>query len=411
MSALRKVLLYSHDTYGLGHLRRNLAIARYLLRNQPGIQVVLVSGSTVADRFSLPSGLKVVQLPPVVKVGVDEYAARDGQLSLALVRRARSAVISDVVRRWRPDVFLVDHAPQGMKGELMPVFRALGKHSPSTRVVLGLRDILDEPARVRSTWEADGVYDTLDLVYDRIFVYGSPEVSDVVTEYGIEGPALQRLSYCGYVAAEAPPKCSLPPGLQEGEPFVLGTVGGGADGARVLEATLRAAAELSVRPVVVTGPLMAAPDRAELIALAGQVPGAVIVEHLPELPAVAMAARCIVTRGGYNSLCELAPLGVPTIVVPRSWPRREQVLRAEAFAQRGLVEVVEEHQEETDAFQSRLAAAIGRALQAPLYIGGESLDLGGLSRLTEGLVETCSSPKAAPGLGSEEDSKLVGAAL
>lgn len=408
MSALRKVLLYSHDTYGLGHLRRNLAIARHLLSNEPGVQVVLATGSTVADRFTLPAGLRVVQLPPVVKVGVDEYASRNGHMSLSLVRRARAAVISDVVRRWRPDVLLVDHSPQGMKGELLGVFRTLAADSPATRIVLGLRDILDEPAHVRSTWGSEGVYETLEKVYDAIFVYGSPQVSDVVEEYGIHGAARDRLHHCGYVAAEPPACAALPPGVEEGEPFVLGTVGGGGDGAEVLEATIRSAAKLGARPVVVTGPLMAAPDRAELIALAAQVPGALVVEHLPELAAAAMAASCIVTRGGYNSLCELAPLGVPTIVVPRTWPRREQLLRARAFQALGLVEVVSPEEGPLD---SQLLEAISRCLEMPRRQAVAGLDLGGLARLAEGLREVVAAPKVAPGVDSEEDLELVGAAL
>ncbi len=119
---LSRVLLYSHDTYGLGHLRRNLVLARQLLGGVRQPRVVLASGSPVSDQVSRPPGLVCVQLPPVVKTGDDEYRSVDPSLSISLVRRARSAVLSDIVARWKPDVFLVDHAPQGMKGELLPVF-------------------------------------------------------------------------------------------------------------------------------------------------------------------------------------------------------------------------------------------------------------------------------------------------
>lgn len=125
-----RVLLYSHDTYGLGHLRRNLVIARQLLGAARPPQVVLASGSPVIDQVPRPPGLVCVQLPPVVKTGEDEYRSLEPSLTISLVRRARSAVLSDVVARWKPNVLLVDHAPQGMKGELLPIFDELPHREP-----------------------------------------------------------------------------------------------------------------------------------------------------------------------------------------------------------------------------------------------------------------------------------------
>src|SRR5207245_706272 len=67
------VLLYSHDTYGLGHLRRNTTIAHGLRQRAPQLHITLLTGSPVADQWPLPEGVSLVHLPPVVKVGPDEY--------------------------------------------------------------------------------------------------------------------------------------------------------------------------------------------------------------------------------------------------------------------------------------------------------------------------------------------------
>ena len=198
---LQRLLLYSHDTYGLGHLRRNVLIAEDLLQHVPGLHVVLLSGSPVATRFPLPRNLSLVALPPVVKTGVDEYAARDAGIPFPVARRARAAIIADVARRFEPDVFLVDHAPQGMKGELLPAFDALRRWSPATRIVLGLRDVVDDPAAVRVAWAEQDVDRTLRDVYDRVAVYGSAELVDV-RAYGIPDPVLARTSYCGYLCRQ-----------------------------------------------------------------------------------------------------------------------------------------------------------------------------------------------------------------
>jgi predicted glycosyltransferase len=213
---LSRVLLYSHDTYGLGHLRRNLVIAAELLDSPRPPLVVLASGSPVIDQVPRPAGLVCVQLPPVVKTGDDEYRSFDPAMSLSLVRRARTAVLLDVVRRWTPDVLLVDHAPQGMKGELLPVFDELPRVSPATKVVLGLRDILDEPARVQQAWRDAGVYETLASIYDRILVYGDRAVFDLAEEYRIPPSTADRLDYCGYVTGDRTQLPVPPPGLPSG---------------------------------------------------------------------------------------------------------------------------------------------------------------------------------------------------
>jgi len=388
---LSRVLLYSHDTYGLGHLRRNLVIAAELLSGPRPPQVVLASGSPVIDQVPRPAGLVCVQLPPVVKTGDDEYRAVDPTMSLSLVRRARTAVLLDVVRRWTPDVFLVDHAPQGMKGELLPVFDELPGVSPGTKVVLGMRDILDEPARVQQAWRDAGVYETLASVYDRILVYGDQAVFDVVRKYRIPPPTADRLDYCGYVTADRAQLPVPPPALPPGVEYVLGTIGGGGDGSDVLVATARAAVRCGIAAVLCTGPLMPVGDRERVVAATRDMPSVVVVDHLREPAAVAAGARCVVTRGGYNSLCELVRSGVPTVVVPRTWPRREQLLRAEAFESRGLVRRVDEDGHD---LEGRLAEAV-----ADLTVSRPSptvrLDLGGRRRVVAALRRLAGEPATA----------------
>ena len=379
---LQRLLLYSHDTYGLGHLRRNVLIAQDLLRHVPGLQVVLLSGSTVAERFELPANLAVVPLPPVVKTGVDEYASRDPRLPFSIVWRARAAIIADVARRFEPDVFLVDHAPQGMKGELLRAFDSLRHRSPATRIVLGLRDVVDEPAAVRRAWEEQGVPSTLRDVYHRVVVYGSPDLVDLAG-YGIPAGTLQRTTYCGYLCRQPAAEPAVPiPGWTPDMQVVLGTAGGGGDGVEVLLGTLAAAERLGLPSLLVTGPLMPAGDRAALQDAVRASRRGHLEEFIPGLEGVMAAAGAIVTMGGYNSLMEAIPSGTPTIVVPRTWPRREQQIRAERFASRGLVRVVEGG----EGLEVRLEDALRGALEAPRH-AASTFDRLGLPRLREALLE------------------------
>lgn len=339
---LRRLLLYSHDTYGLGHLRRNLAIANYMLANVLDLRVVLLTGSTAARRFPLPRGLSLVELPPVVKVAAETYRARDPKIDFATVRLKRSKIIADVARYFSPDVFLVDHAPQGMKGELLPAFETLEYHCPSTRIVLGLRDIIDDPTVVRQTWEKQHVTDTLENVYDRVVIYGCRDILDVTSAYQFPATVLANTTYCGYLCRC--PAGTLPtserPNLPD-RPFILGTAGGGGDGLAMLMATLQAADGLGMSSLLITGPLMDNDDRVSLERQAKIHRLGKVVDFVPGLEHVITAATAIVTMGGYNALAEIVPSGVPAIVVPRVWPRREQQIRGNLFAARGLVRIVE----------------------------------------------------------------------
>ena len=379
--ALQRLLLYSHDTYGLGHLRRNMLIAQDLLEHLRGLQVVLLSGSPVAERFERPRGLSIVALPPVVKTGVDEYGARDGRLSFSIVRRARAAIIADVARRFEPDVFLVDHAPQGMKGELLPTFETLRRFSPATRIVLGLRDIVDDPLVVRRAWTEQGVLATLAAVYDRIAVYGSRDLVDV-RPYGIPSAALDRVTYCGYLGR--PRDRAGTATFSAGQPtddFVLGAAGGGGDGAEVLLATLRAAEGLDLSSLLVSGTLMGADERQALEAAVAASRRGHLAEFVPGLEGLMRAARVVVTMGGYNSTLEAVASGTPTIVVPRMWPRREQYLRARLFASHGLLRTVDPG----PGLDARLARTLREALAGPRAAGG-ALDAEGLARLRDMLL-------------------------
>lgn len=381
---LRRILLYSHDTYGLGHLRRNLAIAGHLLRTVDQLQIVLVSGSPVASRFTLPRGLQIVSLPPVVKVAPEAYDARNRQIGFGVVSRARAAIIADVARRFRPDVLLVDHAPLGMKGELLPTFETLRRNVPGARIVLGLRDVLDDPAHVRCAWAEEGILERIEQVYDRILVYGSQEIHDAAGAYGITGPARERVSYCGYISRvdERPVPIRRP--LAPSSPrYVLGTAGGGEDGFEVLTATLHAAAALDLDALIVAGPLMHPDGRERLVADAARTGGRVkVVDFVPDMDATMAGASAIVTMGGYNTLCEAVASGAPTVVIPRTWPRREQAIRARLFEERGLVRVVDPGEDLPGRLVHQLRAALADHRRPT-----PGIDLHGARRVREALLE------------------------
>jgi len=53
-----------------------------------------------------------------------------------------------------------------------------------------------------------------------------------------------------------------------------------------------------------------------------------------------LAADCVVSMGGYNTMCEIVCAARPSLIIPRSNPREEQLIRARLFAARGLLEYI-----------------------------------------------------------------------
>ena len=348
-----KVCLYSHDTFGLGHLRRNLAIAEQLLRADGRFAVWLLTGSPVIRQWNLPLGLRVQPLPPVVKTGAERYASRTPGQVWGLTKGYREALIMRLVESVRPDVFLVDHAPAGMNGELLSTLALIHNELPETRTVLGLRDILDEPAIVRDIWRDQDIHALIEHAYDDVLVYGSERLFDVVAGYELSATVAQRIKYCGYVvgrsrqdgaAAGAVGSVCWNKERAAGRPVVLVTAGGGGDGYFLMDAYLKTLERLTgagFYSVIVTGPLMPAEQGALLHAAVASRSDAECITYTTDLVPSMRAAEIVVAMAGYNTSAELLAARKKAILVPRNGPREEQRLRAKMLAKLGLVAYAE----------------------------------------------------------------------
>jgi predicted glycosyltransferase len=365
---------YAHDSYGLGHVSRTLAIARRLRECSPGgVAQLVVSGSPVEPPPSrVPEGTDLLRLPSAVKVGAERYEPRRLSGSFESLRDLRAEVVCAAARSFRPHLLLVDHAPAGLGREIVSTLRELRTRAPATRLVVGLRDIVDDAASVRGAWMRAGVYGLLDDVYDLILVYGDREVYDPVVEYGLSRRAAAKVRYVGYLGRHrSPAKASQDSGPSR---RVLATAGGGEDGYGLFRALL---AGLHRRPrsfdtTVVTGPLMRPGDRTRLERLAAASEAVEMRSHVDDLETELARSSAVVSMGGYNSLCEILTQGVPAVIVPRVTPRREQLIRAQAFERRGLIHVIHPDELTPGRMLSEVDAALGeeRRQDAPLPLDG-----------------------------------------
>lgn len=402
MTKSPRILLYSHDTYGLGHLRRTLNIAGQLARDLPNASQLVLTGSMVAGAFSLPPHLDLIKLPALSKRSNGRYKARALPLSLAQIMAWREQMILQAVIAFEPDLVLVDKTPAGVQGELLPTLHYLRTQRPETRLVLGMRDIEDDPEATQREWAANDTRRLHEQVYDRILLYGQREVFDPVREYAMSPLATAKLVECGYLDRVTPSRSREVVRRELGasdRPLVVVTVGGGGDGFDLIKTYLDALAAVpalaGIHSLVVTGPLMAR-DRRDLLRTAAQAEGLTLMEFTPDLVSYIAAADLVVSMAGYNTVCETLSLGVRALLVPRVRPRAEQRIRAERLAQQGCARLLLPE----DLSPQRLADEMIAALTAPPP--EVRLNFDGLARASQAIAKLLySQPATVRGNGHQ----------
>lgn len=338
-----RIALYSHDGLGLGHLRRNLAIAEALSAGGRN-PVLLVSGAIEATAFTLPPGVDCLALPAMRKVANGAYRPRRLGVPPADLVRIRARTITAALSAFEPEVFVVDKQVVGMHGELEIALRTL--RAEGTRCVLGLRDVLDEPSVVRREWADVGGERTVAELYDAIWVYGDRRVYDAVTEYAFSDELAARSSFTGYIdryggCPDSPRRAAIEElGLDPDRPLAACFVGGGEDGEALAAAFTEADLPDGTEGVVVTGPFMPGETRCRLRATAGRRPGMHVLDFVPEPRELLAHARAVVAMGGYNTVCELLSADKRALIVPRIEPRREQLIRAERLRDLDVVDML-----------------------------------------------------------------------
>lgn len=404
-----RMLIYSQDGLGLGHLRRTSALATHFLAARPGASVLTVSDSPLGRFFPMAADHDYVKLPSIRKAGPGDWRPLSLSMPFSEVLELRKKLIREAVASFRPDVVLVDHMPHGAMGELVPALEDLSGGGTS-RVVLGLRDIVDAPEVVRSRWAVEGAYEAVEQYYDEVLVYGSQDVFDVTREYGWPVAAARRATYCGYVCAPAELRGfeRLRRRALAGRPgarHVVAMAGGGADAHPLFRALLEALPAVdAASPVVVTmvtGPFMPQPLRRDLFSRARGLPVR-LHDTVSDAQNHLAAADLVVAMAGYNTTTEILQLGRPALLVPRAGPSAEQRMRARLFAQRRWVRWLEPEGLPAGALAGAVLHALDdAAAQEQARPHGQRPDLGGRSAAVARLLALLEgSDQPAPSLSA-----------
>jgi len=337
-----RIMLYSPGMIGLGHIRRNLSIARSLTESDMKPIILLIAENREASAFAMPQGVDCVTLPALRKELDGNAFPRYLDIGFQELIKIRSGIIQTAVKEFQPDIFIVDHLARGAFNELDPTLKRL-RRNDNTICVLGIRDIIGDPEKVRSEWRKFSTLEWIQKFYDIVFVYGDPRICDVADVYGLALSGSRKLCYTGYLDRSTRlaraieenhdpyPGLRLPPGK-----LCLCLVGGGQDGARLAETFGRARLPANTNGIVVTGPYMAEASLTRLKKLASSKDRLRILQFVEEPILLVNRADLVIAMGGYNTVCEILSFGKASLIVPRVKKAPEQALRAMALRSDGL---------------------------------------------------------------------------
>jgi len=338
------ILMYSHDTYGLGHIRRTMAIAAQL--RGPNVNILILTGSPIVGRFSFPEQIDFVRIPGMIKKTNEEYQPLSIKIHAKHALEIRKNIITATTKAFQPHLFIVDKEPLGLKKEVLPTLQWLRRCKPGTQTILGLRDIMDDGVTIRNDWKKKGIYETLDKLYSEIWVYGNREFYDPITEYGIGESISRKMVFTGYIPRKVPTagavqKIKKEQGLKADGKMVLVTTGGGGDGYKVMDTYLAMlenyGGSIPFQSILITGPFMPKQARKKVFKRAKKLKIRTL-HFYRNMEKLIAAADAVVTMGGYNTLCEILSLKTISLIVAREKPRKEQLIRAQILNRNHLAD-------------------------------------------------------------------------
>lgn len=384
-------MLYSHDTFGLGHLRRSRALATAITAADPGATALILTGSPVAGRFTFPKRVDHIRLPGVTKRSDGTYESQTLGMDIDATTALRAGLIRSAIAQYDPDLLIVDKEPTGFRGELIGALDDL-MEAGKAKIVLGLRDVLDEPDVLAREWDRKNAIAATEKYYDEIWVYGVSSIYDPTRGLDLSAQTRARMHWTGYLRRTV---CSAPDTNEP--PYVLVTPGGGGDGEAMVNLVLSAYEkdpDLGPHAKIVYGPFLSGDTRKEFEARVDKLGGRVsAIGFESEIERLFAGAQGVICMGGYNTFCEVLSFDKRAVIVPRTVPRLEQYIRASRAEELGLVRMLDEGRDGMTA-DAMIAAIRGLPNQQPPSSANSQGLLDGLEYVTDRVHALCAQAAA-----------------
>jgi predicted glycosyltransferase len=371
-------------------LRRCRTIAHSLVDLEKDLSVIILTGSPIIGSFNFRARVDFIRIPGVIKLRSGDYTPLSLLIDIEETLELRASIIRHTAEIFDPDIFIVDKEPLGLRGEVHDTLVMLKERG--TRLVLGLRDIMDEPAALVPEWERKKVVPALRDLYDQIWVYGLPQICDPLEGIELPKSVRRKMIYTGYLHRTLPqgPATSAPI-TKIHEPYLLVTTGGGGDGEDVIDWVLRAYENDPNQPhpaLLVLGPFMHSDRQSEFLQRAAKLDNVEAITFDAQLEHLMARAVGVVAMGGYNTFCEILSFDKRALIILRTRPRMEQYLRATRAKEYGLVSMLEDDgTRDWKSMATALRQLPQQALPSQVVVPGLMDGLANINRLVDQTID------------------------
>jgi predicted glycosyltransferase len=339
-----RVVVYSHDTFGLGHISRARKLSRAILLALPS-NILIITGTAAHEIISFENGIDIIKLPSLKSIenqnelDYESYCGIDPEICLEI----RKKIILETVKSYNPNLFFVDFSPKGIRSELLDTLEFLRKNT-SCKIYLTMRDILDDPEVSIRKWKRRDYYNVIDSYYDRLLVFGDKTIFDFAKAYSIPSKTKRKILYMGYMIDLEERERNIG---NKRDDYVVVTAGGGRDGFVVIDRVSMLIDEIKY---IIAGPYM--PDD-EFARLRERFSESVVLRKSSDILDLMSRAKYCVTMCGYNTFCEIIQSGAPTITIPREFPEKEQLIRSSIFSRMSMFESIRRNDLSDDTFSRK----------------------------------------------------------
>lgn len=310
-----RILIFTHDGRGLGHLRR---LSRLGAALQGRASVLFISGHREAS-WLVPRQCEYVHIPS--RDSIEERRARQwGRRPFVpedsrIGSRLRQQLIRSTLDSFQPHAIITDYLPLGMDDELAEFITS----NADCRKYFISRGILGDPEQVYKSVLTPSSLQAIRDYYHMILVMSDFRIIDMAKEYSLEAGVAEKLVYVGYAVEFLAPsriaQARKERGLEAGDRWVVCTAGGGKEGEALIERCWEIA---QIFPEchfdIVIGPRSRLSLESELWTEARRI--RLVHVDSQQLPALEAAADIVICRGGYNSLMESCVGNAAIIVAP-----------------------------------------------------------------------------------------------
>ncbi len=348
-SSIKRVLFYTHNSIGLGHAVRTLAIITGMRRANPDVDFLVISGTSVPQIFSR-EGIEIIKLPStkleMKSTGNSLKPRYLNSVSLEQIFDFRQSIITDAFQFFEPQVLMIEHNMTGQMNELVPLqlkkyMRRGGRLDFAMCYVC--RGILSRGPLLRIPYQnprhgSESV--NIGQLYDFIYVLEDRKIVDVNREFLGNDPDLDpKIKYLGKITSkvrsEIAPRADVLAGLDlPDKPIILMTLGRHGEILQIAQGVLNTMdkEELWTRYqiILVLDPYLEKERVAELRQTVKN-RGGKVMPFTPDLLDLISASELVICRAGYNTVNEVLLTDTKALIIAEDHIGGEQEFRVKSL--------------------------------------------------------------------------------